>query len=51
MKKNPMFYEIKPIIQLLKIIQNNIMLLDPLDQDSQRSMNISVFKDSVVTKL
>ena len=32
-KKNPMIYEMSSVIALLKIIQDNIELLDPLDQE------------------
>jgi tRNA U34 5-methylaminomethyl-2-thiouridine-forming methyltransferase MnmC len=30
-KKNPMIYEMESVIALLKIIKDNIELLDPLD--------------------
>ena len=32
-KKNPMSYEIESVITLLKIIYENIILLDPVDEE------------------
>ena len=43
-KKNPKLHEISPIIQLLKFIKANIILLDPIDQESQKSQSVAEFK-------
>ena len=49
--KNPMSFEIDTVIKLLKIIQENIVLLDPLDLEPQKSMTISGFKKQIVENL
>ena len=46
-----MSYEMMAVITLLKIIQQNIVLLDPLDQESQKSISIAKFKTQTVGKL
>jgi len=43
-KKNPMSYELLSVISLLKIIKDNIVLLDPVDLEKEKSMTISEFK-------
>ena len=50
-KKNPMSYELESVITLLKIIQGNIVLLDPIDQEPQKTTPIATFKKRIVDKL
>ena len=50
-KKNPMSYELESVIALLKIIQGNIVLLDPIDQEAQKTTPVAAFKKSIVDKL
>ena len=47
-KKFPKANEIDNVIHVVKYIQNNIILLDPLDQDQQSTKKIPQFKQDII---